>query len=110
MFFHIFTYRLKKLLRTKEMIFWTLAFPILLGTFFNLITALFSRRFLFTVAGSAADRFDRRAVDIALETRDHAGVLHAVIDALVDSFFPELTKLDDRIDHLESAMEGPVHW
>lgn len=36
MFFHIFTYRLKKLLRTKEMIFWTLAFPILLGTFFNL--------------------------------------------------------------------------
>ena len=36
MFMHIFRYRLKKLLRTKEMIFWTLAFPIILATFFNL--------------------------------------------------------------------------
>lgn len=36
MFLHIFRYRFKKLLRTKEMIFWTLAFPIILATFFNL--------------------------------------------------------------------------
>ena len=36
MFMHIFTYRLKKLLRTKEVIFWTLAFPIMLSIFFNL--------------------------------------------------------------------------
>lgn len=36
MFGHIFKYRLKKLLRTKEMIFWTLAFPIILSIFFNL--------------------------------------------------------------------------
>lgn len=39
MFMHIFTYRLKKLLRTKEVIFWTLAFPIMLSIFFNLAFA-----------------------------------------------------------------------
>lgn len=39
MFMHIFTYRLKKLLRTREVIFWTLAFPILLSIFFNLAFA-----------------------------------------------------------------------
>lgn len=36
MFKHIYKYRLKKLLRTKEMIFWTLAFPILLSIFYHL--------------------------------------------------------------------------
>lgn len=36
MFKHIFKYRLKELVRTKELIFWTLAFPILLAFFFNL--------------------------------------------------------------------------
>ncbi len=36
MFNHIFKYRLKELLRTKELIFWTLAFPISLSFFFNL--------------------------------------------------------------------------
>lgn len=36
MFKHIFINRLKTLLRNKTMMFWTLAFPIILGTFFNL--------------------------------------------------------------------------
>lgn len=36
MFGHIFTNRLKVLLRTRTMIFWTLIFPIALATFFNL--------------------------------------------------------------------------
>ena len=31
-------------------------------------------------------------------------LLHSVLDALVDSFFPELAKLDDRIDELETGM------
>lgn len=34
MFKHIFTYRLKSLLRNKEMLFWTLLFPFILGGFF----------------------------------------------------------------------------
>lgn len=36
MFKHIFVNRLKTLLRNKAMMFWTLVFPIILGTFFNL--------------------------------------------------------------------------
>ena len=36
MFSHIFKYRFKKLLRTKELIFWTLAFPLILAFFFSL--------------------------------------------------------------------------
>jgi magnesium transporter len=35
-------------------------------------------------------------------------LLHSVLDALVDSFFPELTKLDNRIDELEAGiLHGP---
>lgn len=36
MFFHVFRYRLKILLRKKVVIFWTLIFPIILSTFFSL--------------------------------------------------------------------------
>ena len=36
MFPHIFRYRLKCLIRDKETVFWTLAFPIVLAIFFNL--------------------------------------------------------------------------
>ena len=36
MFKHLFVHRLKVLLRMKEVIFWTLIFPIALATFFNL--------------------------------------------------------------------------
>lgn len=36
MFVHIFIARLKCLLRNKELMFWTFAFPLLLSTFFNM--------------------------------------------------------------------------
>lgn len=36
MFVHIFCYRLKCLLRDKETMFWTMLFPIILATFFNM--------------------------------------------------------------------------
>jgi len=36
MFLHNFKYSLKTLFRNKALIFWTFAFPIILGTFFNL--------------------------------------------------------------------------
>ena len=36
MFLHNFKYSLKTLLRNKALIFWTFAFPIILGTLFNL--------------------------------------------------------------------------
>ena len=34
MFFHNFKYSLKNAFRQKEFLFWILAFPIILGTFF----------------------------------------------------------------------------
>ncbi len=36
MFIHNFKYAFKTLFRNKMLIFWTFAFPIILGTFFNL--------------------------------------------------------------------------
>ena len=36
MFYHNFKYSLKILLKNKSLIFWTFAFPILLGTLFNM--------------------------------------------------------------------------
>lgn len=36
MFFHLFKYRLKNLIRSKSMIFWTMVFPLVLATFFSL--------------------------------------------------------------------------
>ena len=36
MFFHIFFNRIKCIIRDKQMMFWTMLFPILLGTLFNL--------------------------------------------------------------------------
>lgn len=36
MFFHNFKYTLKTLFKSKALIFWTYAFPIILGTFFNM--------------------------------------------------------------------------
>ena len=36
MFLHIFIGRLKCLTRDKLMLFWTLLFPVVLGTFFNI--------------------------------------------------------------------------
>lgn len=35
MFIHLFKYRLKVLLKTRSLLFWTFAFPIILGLFFN---------------------------------------------------------------------------
>ena len=36
MFIHNFKYTFKTLFRNKSLLFWTFAFPIILGTFFNM--------------------------------------------------------------------------
>lgn len=67
-----------------------------------------SDRFLITVHRDDCPAFRelrrRAAREPSVVTRGTPLLLHAVVDALVDSFFPELTKLDDRIDDVESAM------
>lgn len=47
MFAHIFTYRLKCLLRDRTTIFWTMLFPLLLGTFFYLAFSNLTTREIF---------------------------------------------------------------
>ncbi len=49
MFGHIFTYRLKMLMRDKSMIFWTLLFPILLASFFKMAFSGLSEQQTFRV-------------------------------------------------------------
>lgn len=66
-----------------------------------------SDRYLITVHHDDCPTFGEMRHKAAREpfiTGESTILLHAVLDALVDSFFPELTKLDDRIDALESAM------
>lgn len=45
MFFHLYKYRLLKLIRTKELFFWSMIFPIFLGTLFYLCLGNFMNGF-----------------------------------------------------------------
>jgi magnesium transporter len=46
----------------------------------------------------------RRAAAERLPAAEGPALLHTVLDALIDSFFPALAKLDDRIDELETGV------
>lgn len=66
-----------------------------------------SSRFLVTVHRDDCPAFKdlrQRVAKELLPPAKGALLLYAVVDALVDSFFPELAKLDDRIDDLESGV------
>ena len=66
-----------------------------------------SAHYLITIHRDDCPSFDelrRRAIRVPFLDGDNAHLLHSVIDSLVDSFFPELTRLDDRIDELEAVM------
>ena len=63
--------------------------------------------FLVTVHHDDCPPFEdlrRRAAAERVRGSQGAMILYAVVDALVDSFFPELAKLDDRIDQLENGV------
>ena len=49
MFKHLFIYKLKVLLKSKAMLFWTMIFPFLLGTFFYLALSNIDKAFEFKV-------------------------------------------------------------
>jgi magnesium transporter len=67
----------------------------------------YSERYLITLHRDDApsltelrERYIRRDVPVD----DPARLLHAVVDGLVDSFFPRLSAIDDRIDVLEDSI------
>lgn len=70
------------------------------------VHCFYSGRYLVTIHRDEApslaavrERYERRGgVD------EPVRLLHAVVDGLVDSFFPMLTELDDRIDELENTI------
>ncbi len=73
MFAHIFNYRLKCLLRDKSTIFWTIAFPLILATFFRLAFSNLGSQEVFKVIDIAVvydlqyqeDQYFRLALDEA---------------------------------------------
>jgi magnesium transporter len=66
-----------------------------------------SEKYLVTVHRDVCPSFDdlrRQAAQGRPPATDPARALYRVVDTLADSFFPELSKLDDRIDALESGV------
>jgi magnesium transporter len=71
------------------------------------VHCFFSDRFLVTVHRDSCPPFDELRQRAGLETRPPAKgamLLYLVVDALADSFFPGLSKLDDSIDELENGV------
>lgn len=74
MFKHIFVNRLKTLLRNKSMIFWTLVFPIVLGTFFNLAFSNLSKEEKLDVIDIAVvEKVDNKSLKDVLDTLSKEG-------------------------------------
>ena len=71
------------------------------------VHCFFGERFLVTVHRDSCPPFDelrdRAAREMAPPAKG-AMMLYLVVDALADSFFPALSKLDDRIDELENGV------
>jgi magnesium transporter len=66
-----------------------------------------SPTFMVTVDRGRCEAFSRLADRLSahgVRVNDPARLFHRVADILVDSFFPVLARLDDRIDEIESAL------
>jgi len=71
------------------------------------VHCFFSERFLITVHHDDCPAFKELRARYAKQEAplgDPPRLLYRIVDALVDSFFPILADLDDRIDELESAI------
>jgi ABC-2 type transport system permease protein len=88
MFFHIFSYRLKCLLRDKQTIFWTLMYPLLLATFFYMALSNINKGEVF------------KAIDIAVV--DDSGYRN---EQYFKNLINEVSKGNDRLFNLTVATE-----
>jgi magnesium transporter len=71
------------------------------------VHCFYSEGYLVTLHREAAPSIaalGERYVKHGIPVEDPARVLHAVVDGLVDGYFPRLAALDDRIDALEDAI------
>ena len=71
------------------------------------VHCFYSERYLVTLHKDAAPTIDElreHYVKRNAPVDDPARLLHAVVDGLVDGFFPRLSEIDDRIDELENGI------
>lgn len=99
MFLHLFIYRLKVMLRSKSMVFWTMVFPIALSIFFSM------------AFGGLSEQGNFNPINIALvDTGENPGFIDVVKDLSTGEnrmFNTELATLE-RAEHLltERAIAG----
>ncbi len=77
MFFHIFKYRIKALVRNKEELFWTIMFPLILGTCFY---------FAFADITEKTENF--KTINVAVVSKDVENNMY--FDAMMDSLSSSL--------------------
>lgn len=66
------------------------------------VHCFYSQRFLVTVRRDEAPAF--ADLERRLDVRSPIELLHRVVDALVDSFFPVLAEVDERLDAIQESM------
>jgi len=102
MFFHILKYRVKQLFHTKELIFWTFAFPILLGTMFY-----FSFGHLLMT-----DEFNFKPIPVALVSENASNSnFETVLDQLSQSNDDQLfiiTKVSNKDEALQLLKDSKI--
>jgi len=102
MFFHIFKYRVKQLFHVRELIFWTFAFPILLGTMFY-----FSFGHLLTT-----DEFNFKPIPVALVSQSSPNsAFESVLEQLGQTSDKQLftiTRASNNEDALQLLKDGKI--
>lgn len=105
MFRHLFVNKLKILLKNKEMLFWTLVFPFILGTFFHL------------ALGNVGEAFEMNVISIAVVDNEYyqkdenlKGIISSLSEVNENQLFETTyVTLEEANDMLEkSEIEGYI--
>ena len=100
--FHIYSYRLKCIIRDKQTVFWSLIFPIVLATLFNMAFSNLSSSENFTeIKIGIVDNEDYR------ENKEFAEVIDAVPD-LFDVTYTSKADADQLLE--DGAIEGFIYF
>lgn len=97
MFFHEFTYEIKRILRQKDELFWVLAFPMILGIMFHVA---------FANINNTTETFHTIPVAVCIENNSTGGTFEQVLDTISsneeDSFLEiTYTNWDNAVKLLE---------
>ncbi len=94
MFFHLFKYKLKSLFKTKDISFWTIAFPLILGTLF------------FVALGPLIETTTEfEEIPVAIVTNNSNPIFESVLENTDDLFIQTKTDKENALSLME---EGKV--